>query len=114
MRLFKLLEKIINEVYQLHHSRKYKKNVVKYSNKPANIKLLKDVEKQLKNDGKVEGHGIHSIRQPIKSEYENTSMTGWKVLYISKSDDLRLGYLKHKDGTIELKFGKANDIGYSH
>lgn len=114
MRLIKLLEKILYEANTIFFPRKYNKLVVKYSNKPANIKLLKQLEGLLKNDGSIKGHGLHGIRQPIKSEYDGKMHTGWKVVYVSKSDDLRLAYLKHKNGTIEVKFGKASDIGYSH
>ena len=116
MRLLKLLEFIITEdnEYKLFFSKKYKKLIVKYSNNPANIKLLRDLEKSLLHNGDISGHGIHSINQPIKSEYTGKDEKGWKVVYVSKSDDLRLGYYRHKDKTIEVKFGKASDIGYKH
>jgi len=114
MRLLKILEGLLKESKSIFFPRKYNKLVVKYSNKPANIKLLKQLEQMLKQDGNIQGHGLHGIRQPIKSEYDGKMHNGWKVVYVSKSDDLRLAYLKHKDGTIEVKFGKASDIGYSH
>lgn len=115
MRLFELLLSLVeNDSRTIYYPRKYKKLVAKYSNKPANIKLMRELEKELKSSGNIQGHGLHGIKQPIKSEYSGGMITGWKVVYISKSDDLRLAYVKHKDGTVELKFGKAADIGYSH
>jgi len=114
MRLLEILEGLLKETKSIFFPRKYNKLVVKYSNKPANIKLLKQLEQMLKQYGNIQGHGLHGIRQPIKSEYDGKMHNGWKVVYVSKSDDLRLAYLKHKDGTIEVKFGKASDIGYSH
>lgn len=114
MRLHNLLEDIINEDYKLFFSRKYKKAVAKNSSKPSTIKNLRSITNQLKKDGRVEGHGTHRINMPMRSEYTGTNETGWSVSYVSKSDDLRVGFLKHKDGVIEIRFGRASDIGYKH
>lgn len=114
MRLCELLESILLEENTLYFVRKYKKNVAKYGNKASNVRLLKNMEKELKDKGNVTGNGLHTIRQPIRSEYKSTDLTGWKVAYVSKSDDLRIGYKKHDDGVIEVKFGKSEDIGYKH
>lgn len=113
-RLNVLIETIINEKNELTYSRKYRKLVTKNSSKPATIKALKSIIKQLEDDGKVEGHGTHRIRMPLRSEHTGKDETGWTVSYVSKADELRVGFLKHKDGTIEVKFGRPSDIGYKH
>ena len=100
--------------YNIVRSKKFNKLKIKYSNKKSNITLLDDLVKTLKDTGEITTHNAHRINQPIKSEHLQKDVTGWVSVWISKSDDLRLAYNRFKDGTIEIKFGKASDIGYTH
>jgi len=100
--------------YKIKKSKKFNKFKIKYSNKKSNIKLLDNLVKTLQKEGEIVDHGVHRINQPIYSEYTGGNETGWQSVYISKSDDLRLMYKRFNDGVIEVKFGKATDVGYTH
>lgn len=113
-KIIEQLTKILTEKFNLEYSKKYKKAAMKYSNKPSNIKSLKNMTKELEETGKLSSSSLHSIRMPLYSEVAKKDIKGWKVAYVSKSDDLRLGYYKHDNGVIEVKFGTAKDLGYTH
>lgn len=99
--------------YKIVKSKKFNKMKVKYSNKRSNIKLLDSLVKTLSTDGEITSNNVHTINQPIRSEHLGKDIDGWKVAWISKTDDLRLAY-NRSDDVIEVKFGKASDIGYKH
>lgn len=90
-------------------------------------KFLKKTKRQSDQDKldkiidqlKIEGYisdigGTHMIRQPIYSEHTKTKITGWSVVPISRRHDLRLAYRNHGNNRIEVKLGRAVDIGYKH
>jgi hypothetical protein len=103
-----------SNTYNVVKSKKFNKLKIKYSNKKSNIKLLDSLVQELRDSGEITGHNAHRINQPISSEHAGKDVTGWVSVWISKTDDLRLAYNRFKDGTIEVKFGKASDIGYTH
>lgn len=100
--------------YEIHYSKTYNKKKIKYSNKRSNIKLLDSLVEMLRKTGTITGANIHNIKQEIHSEFLGKSVKGWNVAWISRADDLRLAFKKHPNNIIEVKFGTAKDIGYSH
>lgn len=100
--------------HKIVRSKKFLKMKIKYSNKKSNIELLDNLVGILRTTGEITSNNAHSIKQPIPSEHLDKNVTGWVSVWISKTDDLRLIYNRFKDGTIEIKFGKAKDVGYKH
>lgn len=103
-----------NQQYTVVRSKRFLKAKIKYSNKKSNISLLDELVSTLKDKGEITNHNSHKINQPLSSEHIGKDVKGWVSVWISKSDDLRLAYKRFDDGIIEVKFGKASDIGYKH
>lgn len=98
--------------YNIKSDTAFDKMVLRYNSHPK-LKLLRSLLDVLNKEGKIETNNVHRIKQPIFSSMLQKEVTGWYSVWISSSDDLRLLY--RKDGQyIEVKFGKAKDVGYSH
>ena len=102
------------KTYNIVKSKKFNKLKIKYSNKKSNIQLLDQLVNRLRETGEITDHNSHAIKQPLPSDYYSKDIPGWVSVWISRSDDLRLIYNRFKDGSIEVKFGKAKDVGYDH
>lgn len=107
-----------SKVNTIQYDSKFNKRVAKFltrTNQSADLDKLNKAIEQLKKEGSISGiGGTHAIKQPIYSEVTQTKITGWNVIPISRKNDLRLAYKNHGDGKIEVKFGRAEDIGYKH
>lgn len=106
----KLIE---SEGFKIHYNKSVKVTKIKASNKPANIKTFDKLVRVLKNEGRIQTNNVHRLKEKMHSEFTGKSEDGWSVAWVSRSDDLRIAYRKFGD-TIEVKFGKAKDIGYKH
>lgn len=106
-----------NVEYSIHYDSKFNRNIAKLTKNSSTADLDK-IDKaltQLKTTGKVEAiGGVHSINQPIYSDREQKKVTGWRVIPISRKNEIRLAFKSHGDGVVEVKFGRAKDIGYTH
>ncbi len=106
-----------NRKHTIHYDSKFNRNIAKLSKNSSTADLAK-IDKaldQLKSTGKVEAiGGVHSINQPIFSDKEQKKIAGWRVIPISRKNEIRLAFKVHSDGVIEVKFGRASDIGYTH
>lgn len=111
-----LIEELLQKekTYKLVTGKKFKKAKVKAANKSGNIRLLDKLIVDLQTTGEITSNNAHAIKQPIRSEVTGTDVTGWVSVWVSRTDELRLLYQRYDDGTIEVKFGRPNDIGYGH
>lgn len=101
--------------FKIFYAKSVAKSKIKYINKPANIKALDKLITSLKQTGQITGNNAHRIQhEKLHSEYSGKDESGWVIAWLSRTDDLRLAYKKFDDRTIEVKFGKAKDIGYKH
>ena len=103
--------------HDITYSGNFNKNIAKLTknSKKSDLNKIQNALEQLKNTGRVvDIGGIHAIGQPIYSEVTQTNIEGWKVIPISRANEIRLAYKNHGEGKVEVKFGRPSDIGYKH
>lgn len=83
-------------------------------NTPKRMIKIDDIIDELIDNGDITHSNVHTLKQKINSEYSGKKETGWKSIYISTRDDLRMVFKRFPDNSIEVKFGSAKDCGYKH